>query len=772
MEVADLLRAVLGDISPASFDDVVQHRSSSSTQAPLPLFPNLQSATTFLRLARACGFVDGESTAGIEDHISLADFFEKVLPETEADIKQYLKGPNPYVPYVVAVEGLDGSGKSSLVQALADGAKIPMRATRTPPASLNTVRAAFDRAPGPVTRAFYMVSNYVCMSEMVQECREAGENLVFVVDRFYSSTFAYTAGEAAAACEGNWTVQPHQLDWPADLLRASLVMFLAVPDHIRAERIRARRERTGAVASADNPWDNLLEGGGRLSDQIARHIGFLDVPFVRLNAECGKEEVLTEALEKVEAHRAAGGLTGVIEGTNHGAGGLGSERCALEILAANAAKFGLCESSSGLAFVKGANKVVGGGGVDEETRTEAISAASSRGLLPARRCKHALFNIQIAVNGQSGSEPPSLRTVGIHTVDECGIVFHSKGPYPGGFAGRALSRDPAVSFIIYFGCYPFEEQWRGEGVIEPCEDPGRFPAPSNLAKWVGKEDLMCFRLTPSRMEVLTGGPSTAGGPRRFEFREPLTARAFGDISRPMELFRTHPSVHLTIAVFGSHCVGKSTVCKALGRALQKNASAWDRELGEILRSDDSAKSVDQHRLGYQSCEAGSFSSSWDDYLFEEERRRDLKTMEASTARREARIVETWHIGNFAWAAWRCTDAQQREVYLSRAIANVLNYLQAAEAVPGRRLLLVHLIASEGTVIERKRPIRETHIPMGEDWEEKTVDLNDKLHMFCESAVSRVLEQEHPRVEFLRVVNDGSCETVVEKIMKKINKVEK
>lgn len=67
----------------------------------------------------------------------------------------------PYRPRIYVVEGLDGSGKTSLAQALANHFQIHVKtAFRTPPAYLSRIRGVFDKYPGQsiVARAFYMVS--------------------------------------------------------------------------------------------------------------------------------------------------------------------------------------------------------------------------------------------------------------------------------------------------------------------------------------------------------------------------------------------------------------------------------------------------------------------------------------------------------------------------------------------------------------------------------------------------------------------------------------
>jgi hypothetical protein len=76
----------------------------------------------------------------------------------------------------VVVEGLDGTGKSTLVASLA--ASLRAHAARTPPASLTPLRALFDAMPAPVTRAFYTCGNYVAAHEMARAAADGRATVV------------------------------------------------------------------------------------------------------------------------------------------------------------------------------------------------------------------------------------------------------------------------------------------------------------------------------------------------------------------------------------------------------------------------------------------------------------------------------------------------------------------------------------------------------------------------------------------------------------------
>ena len=181
----------------------------------------------------------------------------------------------------------------------------------------------------------------------------------------------------------------------------------------------------------------------------------------------------------------------------------------------------------------------------------------------------------LATPGPTPDSPPSCRNLGIHHVDSEGFVFACRG-HPGGAAGGGS----LASICFLAGNYPnagFEEQWRAEGIIQPLDvseampmnadqdlqvqivasaafsearraksgssDPvdttGRLLLPTDedaatldarvaaveTRRAAGKlhdseierAGFRAYRLAPSRVEVLAGGPSWPNGPTRHEW---------------------------------------------------------------------------------------------------------------------------------------------------------------------------------------------------------------------------------------------------------------
>ena len=181
----------------------------------------------------------------------------------------------------------------------------------------------------------------------------------------------------------------------------------------------------------------------------------------------------------------------------------------------------------------------------------------------------------LATPGPTPDSPPSCRNLGIHHVDSDGFVFACRG-HPGGAAGGGS----LASICFLAGNYPnagFEEQWRAEGIVQPLDvseampmnadqdlqvqvvasaafsearraksgssDPmdttGRIllPTAEDAATLdarvaavetrraagklhdseIEKAGFRAYRLAPSRVEVLAGGPSWPNGPTRHEW---------------------------------------------------------------------------------------------------------------------------------------------------------------------------------------------------------------------------------------------------------------
>lgn len=191
------------------------------------------------------------------------DIAAELLPEFR---KEYLRAELPTEPTpsefggtVVVVEGLDGSGKTTLVESLAEMLDVPRLAS--PPARFQKLRDFIDSAAGlravvsksaafkRVKRAFYTLGNYALAEDLAQHGRGA------VIDRFALSTLAYTIGPARLEHEDDDAIPA--ASWPSDLPKPSLILVLKVEEATRLERIHRRGEGVGE-------WERATEQDPRL----------------------------------------------------------------------------------------------------------------------------------------------------------------------------------------------------------------------------------------------------------------------------------------------------------------------------------------------------------------------------------------------------------------------------------------------------------------------------------------------------------------------------
>lgn len=133
------------------------------------------------------------------------------------------------VARLIVVEGLDGTGKSTLAGALARhlGAEL----LRTPPAELATVRSSIDAAldQSPVARQLFYAATVVLASDRARSLLAEGRSVV--VDRYWFSTLAYASVRADA-------VDLAFMD--GGLRRPDVTVYLHVDEATRWERVLTR----------------------------------------------------------------------------------------------------------------------------------------------------------------------------------------------------------------------------------------------------------------------------------------------------------------------------------------------------------------------------------------------------------------------------------------------------------------------------------------------------------------------------------------------------
>jgi thymidylate kinase len=189
----------------------------------------------------------------------------------------------------VVIEGLDGVGKSTLVNGLMS--VLRARPSRTPPKSLSYVRPIFDNLPETVARAFYMCTNYVAAVEMQNE---PDNGRPFVMDRFYHSTASSTIGQAARSVAEVKALPDAAFVWPSDLPMPHLVLLLELNDATRMKRLRARGIEGWGASEERQAQDPML--GARIQAAFHR-VSCPQTRVVVLDASQSPEAVLRDAVQ-------------------------------------------------------------------------------------------------------------------------------------------------------------------------------------------------------------------------------------------------------------------------------------------------------------------------------------------------------------------------------------------------------------------------------------------------------------------------------------------
>ena len=129
---------------------------------------------------------------------------------------------------LICIEGLDGVGKTTCVQHLAD--KLNATIMKTPPKEILNIRERCANTTNPNLRYhYYLLGNYL-VSEDIEILLNNGKNVI--LDRFYASTMAYMWGFEKLPFSNT--------EWPPGLLRPDYMFLLNLPREARLHRLESR----------------------------------------------------------------------------------------------------------------------------------------------------------------------------------------------------------------------------------------------------------------------------------------------------------------------------------------------------------------------------------------------------------------------------------------------------------------------------------------------------------------------------------------------------
>ena len=188
----------------------------------------------------------------------------------------------------IVIEGLDGTGKSTLVDKLAKTLnathlKCPPQ-LEAPEFMDGDLRSHFDNRRPVQRRAYYKAANLIA-SEQAEVALQKGH---VVMDRYWTSTVAFAALDDDSNLDEEWHGR-----YPPELRKPDIVILLTVDEENRAQRIRER----GVPSTAEE--QNLAANVKRREDvlQVYRMFDPIEIDTSNLRPDAVLEAVLA-ALHK------------------------------------------------------------------------------------------------------------------------------------------------------------------------------------------------------------------------------------------------------------------------------------------------------------------------------------------------------------------------------------------------------------------------------------------------------------------------------------------
>lgn len=174
-------------------------------------------------------------------------------------------------PISIVLEGLDGVGKSTVVEQLA--ICLHARCLQTPPGIIKDFRGYFDSQDVPTRNAYYMIGNFLAGNEFLKIVDE-GESVV--VDRYYASTIAYRAGKNLPDAELPPVDDP-VYNWPKELPKPDYMFLLTLPEK---DRLIRRASRLTVEETAEEMRIRMEPKISERINEVYRRLGCTEIKLV------------------------------------------------------------------------------------------------------------------------------------------------------------------------------------------------------------------------------------------------------------------------------------------------------------------------------------------------------------------------------------------------------------------------------------------------------------------------------------------------------------
>ena len=174
-------------------------------------------------------------------------------------------------PISIVLEGLDGVGKSTIAEALAN--RLNARCLQTPPGIIKDFRGYFDSQDVPTRNAYYMIGNFLAGNEFLKFVEE-GESVV--VDRYYASTIAYKTGKNMLDAELPPLDDP-VYSWPLELPKPDYMFLLTLPEK---DRVIRRASRLTVDETVEEKRIRMEPAISDRINEVYRRLGCAEIPLI------------------------------------------------------------------------------------------------------------------------------------------------------------------------------------------------------------------------------------------------------------------------------------------------------------------------------------------------------------------------------------------------------------------------------------------------------------------------------------------------------------